>query len=275
MIAKLISKNKFLKNKLLTLSVEHLKRNPGDVEYLILQVRDDAKKVFDKYPLILNPPNPHIEKVINLVKYFSLPEENCIVDVGASNGVVAKRFAQAFPGTLIYSFEPVLNTFKQLQKSVSSFSNIQIVNKGLGCITERMNIHIADRASSSSFLEIKKNISNEYLSKNIRLNTIQQAEISTLDTEIPKDKKVNILKLDVQGFELKVLKGGNELLKRTNIVVLEMQNHDLYLDAPKYYELDDFLRIQGFELFDIIPSLRQDMKLYEWDGIYISKNIGM
>ena len=94
-----------------------------------------------------------------------------------------------------------------------------------------------------------------------------------MDKEIPSDAKVGILKLDVQGFELEVLIGGSNTLKNTSIIVLEMNNHDGYLGSPKYYEIDEYLRNNGFVLYDIFPSQKNFGQLTEWDTIYINKSV--
>ena len=97
--------------------------------------------------------------------------------------------------------------------------------------------------------------------------------MTTLDNEIPKGTPVLLLKMDVQGFELEVLKGATETLKHTLLVVLEINNHTGYKGAPTYFEIDDFFRNKGFELYDLLPNIRINNKLQDWDAIYVNKNL--
>ena len=98
----------------------------------------------------------------------------------------------------------------------------------------------------------------------------EEIEITKLDISIPVTETVGILKIDVQGYELEVLKGAINTLLRTSIILLEMNNHDGYKGSPKYYELDEFLRNQKFTLYDIFPSTKDDGRLKEWDSLYIN-----
>jgi FkbM family methyltransferase len=261
----------WVKNIFFSSVLAYLKTNKAEADYFLRQLLPDLKGELYKYPSIFNAGYLHIEKAIEYSNYFKLNEKDLILDIGAANGATALLFRKAFPESVIYSFEPLPEMFELLTNAVSGFANIISINKGLGSAMGELNINLSQRITSSSFFEIEKNISNEFFSENVKSVGSAKVIVSTLDSEIPLDKNVNILKMDVQGFELEVLKGGIKTLDRTAIVLVEMQNHDLYKGAPKYYDIDKFLVSAGFELYDIIPSIRQDKKLYEWDSIYINR----
>jgi hypothetical protein len=82
--------------------------------------------------------------------------------------------------------------------------------------------------------------------------------------------RIGIMKIDVQGYELNVLRGARTTLSRTDIVVLEANNHEGYRGSAKYWEVDLFLREKGFTLYDIIPSIVDGGRLKEWDMIYMN-----
>ncbi len=258
------------KNAALSFSVQHFRNNKNELEGFFKEM---LIKESDNYPSLLNDGYLHIDRATEIARYFNLDDSNLIVDVGAADGTVSQKFSKAFPFSITYAFEPIPSTFQSLKGNVSGNKNIIAVNKGLGSAETELTIHLSERITSSSFFNIEENISNDFFSRNLKDVGAESVVVSTMDKEIPSDKKINILKMDVQGFELEVLKGGKNTLKRTAIVLVEMQNHDLYLGAPKYYDIDKFMRESNFELFDIIPSIRQDKKLYEWDSIYVNKNI--
>lgn len=260
-----------IKNIFFSSVLSYLKTSKGESEYFLKQLFPDLKAELYKYPSFFNTGYLHIEKAIEYSHYFRLNEKDLILDIGAANGATSLLLRKAFPESVIYSFEPLPEMYGLLTKAVSGFSNIIPINKGLGSVKRELNINLSQRITSSSFFEIEKNISNEFFSENIKNVGSAKVAVSTLDDEIPADRNINILKMDVQGFELEVLKGGVKTLNRTAIVLVEMQNHDLYKGAPKYYDIDRFLISAGFELYDIIPSIRQDKKLYEWDSIYINR----
>ena len=98
-------------------------------------------------------------------------------------------------------------------------------------------------------------------------------EVSTLDDEFKDSPGVLLIKLDTQGTELNVLKGGIEMLRKTRFVLTEMDNHQLYKNACQYYEVDDFLRNRSFKLVDIIVSYRGDDGMAEFDALYENVNL--
>jgi hypothetical protein len=94
--------------------------------------------------------------------------------------------------------------------------------------------------------------------------------MTALDNILTKDTTVGIMKLDVQGYEMEVLKGANSSIERIIIIVLEMNNHSYYPGAPKYFEIDEYLRNKNFTIFDIFPSTKDMGRLKEWDSIYLN-----
>lgn len=273
-LARIISGNAFLKGKLLAFALGHLKDNKPDFEYFVEQFLQEFPDETEKFPSVFNRGLKHIEKVIALARKTTLPSDHVIVDVGGAAGEVALIFAGSFPAARVYSFEPVSGTYKKLVAAVRGHKNITPVNKGLGSTPSTAEIHVAQRVTSSSLLPPKEKIDDPFLAASLKQTAMERITISTLDRELPNEVPVSILKMDVQGYELEVLKGAVQTLKRTSLVVLELMNHDFYTSAPRYYQVDEFLRQQGFSLFDMVPSIRNESRLYEWDAIYLNDRIG-
>lgn len=255
-LIRIVSNNKFLLTKLLSLN------------------RDKLVEETLNYPSIVNNGFFHIEQVFTIANHFNLKnKKGIVVDVGAADGKISTMFMNYFSCSSIYSFEPVKTTFEELTSAVSGRKQIHIFNMGLAAQKGELVLNKSNRITSSSLFPIEKNIKDSYFSKNISKVGEEKIMLSTLDSEIPKEQPVHLIKLDVQGYELEVLKGGVNTLSRTSIVLIEMQNHDLYIGAPKYHTLDDYLRSINFTLYSIVPSLRRNLKIYEWDAIYVNNNL--
>ncbi|MBW8050454.1 MAG: FkbM family methyltransferase [Cytophagales bacterium] len=250
----------------------YLKNNPEDLKAILVNFREDIIKDSETYPSIINNGYRHIEKSIEIAKFLKLDliDSTTIIDVGAANGVISKMFCNEFNNAKIYAFEPVKHTFKKLLENVKGIEQIVPINKALGNITGEANINLVNRITSSSLLSIQKKIDNDFFSAHLKKKGEETISAAKLDGEIPSKAQVIIIKIDVQGFELEVLKGGINTLHRTKLIVLEMMNHDLYQGVPEYYVIDEYLRSINFSLFDMIPSIRQNKKLYEWDAIYLN-----
>lgn len=240
------------------------------VERFFLRNRSVLVKEIFEYPSIINNGYVHIDRVIAITKSLGRNQNKIILDIGAANGIITKIFASNFPMLEVYCFEPIHKSFLELKENMQGIQNVKLINKALGAISGETRINILNRITSSSLLNVSNNIDDPFFAESLREQMTEDIQISTLDQEIPVDLKVSIIKIDVQGYELEVLKGGIETLKRTDFIVLEMQNHFYYKNAPLYFELDNFLRHQQFICWDIIPSIRKNYKLMEWDAIFVS-----
>ncbi len=212
----------------------------------------------------------HIENAISVAQKMTNTEGECIVDVGGGTATTAVIFGKSYPKNDIFIFEPISSNFKFIEQVNERTSRWILINKAAGTATGKTQINIANRITASSLLRLNsdnKGTYGEALSPRGR----EDIEITTLDLEIPKDKIVEILKLDVQGFELEVMKGGIDTLKRTKVIVFEVNNHQGFAGAPTYFEIDTFLRERNFELNDILPGLRENEKLLDWDAIYVNR----
>ena len=219
-------------------------------------------------PYLLYDNYVHIEKTIALVRLLKLPPQNVLLDVGGFHGDVAVKFAKAFPNARVLTFEPIQKHFEILQNNIKPYSNIESFNVALGDINEEKSINKLVNSASSSILEVADKIENNFFSENLAPDQVEPILVKKLDDIIAPNLFVNILKIDVQGFELHVLNGGIDTLNHVFVVLIELQNHRFYKGAPLYYEIDEFLRKHGFELYEIMPAIHQEMKLYEWDALY-------
>jgi len=199
-------------------------------------------------------------------------KEPIIFDVGAHNGESIKRYRNIFKNAKFHSFEPQKKNFFKLKKYENN--KIKINNFALGAQNKILKFNINDDDSTSSFL--KPFHSEKLINKKLKLNKIENIKIETLDRYVEKHRinTIDILKIDVQGFERDVLLGAKKTLKNiVKIVELEIIFIDYYQKKSSFYELENILYPMGFELFTVSsPVLKdKDYQLKWLDAIYISK----
>lgn len=169
-----------------------------------------------------------------------------VIDIGANTGQSAQLFHNILPDSFIYSFEPLHDCFLQLRSNMTDVSNFKAFNIALGDKDGKQDIYRNEFSSSSSFLKMcelcKKNY--PFTSR----ETIETSEVKTLDSIINElELKDNILlKIDVQGFEDKVLMGGMNTLSRVKVIIIETSFYELYEDQPLFSDIYDFLQKRGF-----------------------------
>jgi FkbM family methyltransferase len=255
----------FLSNELLT----ETSLNEKSKFRVLNKLRADLVKDVFSYPSIVNNGYLHIERSIDILKARSI-DKGLILDIGAASGETCILFSKAFPSVIVHGFEPIAKTFQLLSKNIESYKNIKVHHTALGSAKSTSKINIMSRITSSSLFQSEPN-SNFNGENYFDTIGVEEINIEKLDSMINQNQNVMLIKMDVQGFELEVLKGAIETLKRTRFVLLEMQNHEIYIGAPKYYVLDEFLRNSDFELFEMIPSIREANQIKEFDAIYVNK----
>jgi FkbM family methyltransferase len=218
-------------------------------------------------------PMNHIHRSIRLAK--KLPGKDFVIlDIGGGIGASVNLYNKFFPGNRIIVFEPILENYNAIISKFRDFPNIEVYNLAAGNENSKEQINVANRITSSSILPLAADPeSTFYNEKSLGKNRIESIEIVRLDDFLAKiHDKTGIMKIDVQGYEMNVLKGAELVLKGTNIVVLEVTNHNVYAGSPKYFDIDTFMRDHDFTLYDIIPSVLDRGKSKEWDVIYISNS---
>ena len=150
-------------------------------------------------------------------------------------------------------FEPLPHVFEVLKNNVGS--RAILYNTALGNMegTVEMNVESANQGMSSSILEPIVHL-NQY--PHIRFETKETVNIKKLDSFIDTLKDYNFINIDVQGYELEVFKGGSEYLNNVDYIMTEVNRDEVYKGCPMVEELDDFLKVYGFERVDTT-----------WDGI--------
>jgi FkbM family methyltransferase len=257
----------FLVKPLLNIVAALLKLSRHNIYYLVSgplrkEIEAERAKVF-MYE--------HIDSAVFLAKKGKKVSNPYILDVGGGTAATAKLFNNYFPNTPIIIFEPIKANFETIENAKERTPFWTILNKAAGSNIGKSEINIAHRITASSLLELDAENSNGY-QETLQFQRKESIEITTLDHEIPTYAYVEVLKLDVQGFELEVLKGAVQTLPRVKIVVLEINNHNGFKGAPTYYELDAFFRANQFELYDLFPTQRENGKLLDWDAVYVNKN---
>ncbi len=164
-----------------------------------------------------------------------------IIDVGANDGQFAKKISKIFPQASIYAFEPLTEPFKKLENwAVRHNGRVTVFNVALGDAVQEIQIHNhLYFHPASSILATTQLCERIYpmLSKQETL-TIQQ---STLDRELshlPHPLHPDILiKLDVQGYEDRVIRGGRETFKKATACIVEIALDRLYENQAEFRDI--------------------------------------
>jgi FkbM family methyltransferase len=190
-----------------------------------------------------------------LTKLLTHHRINVILDVGANAGQFGRDMRDiGFSGRLI-SFEPLADAFVRLQQAAQGDGKWQAVNIGLGEEDGQAVINVAANSQSSSFLPMLS--AHSEAAPESRYVGEQSAEIRRLDNVfaayVRPDARV-LLKIDTQGFEMKVLQGAQKVLREIELVQVECSFVPLYEGAVLIEEMIAFLRGAGFDPIETMPA---------------------
>jgi len=197
---------------------------------------------------------------------------NTIIDIGANVGEFTCIFVELFPNATIFAFEPIDDCYNELIKRTENYSKVNQYNFGLGAENTIKNFFKSSWDPSSSFLEMsdlhKKNAPHSAKS------TILEIEIKRLDDVVNiSDLRNNILiKIDVQGFEAKVIQGGKKVFQKAKVIIIETSFITLYEKEPKFHGIYELLKNLGFEFRGILKQsfFNQDDSILYADCIFVS-----
>jgi FkbM family methyltransferase len=93
----------------------------------------------------------------------------------------------------------------------------------------------------------------------------------TLSTLLGSDEGFDLIKMDVQGAELDVIRGGLPVIRNSRFLLLELQTHSYSLGAPHFEEVVAFLHGEGFAVVDIVDLMYSGDKLIQVDVLFRNK----
>jgi FkbM family methyltransferase len=254
---------------LLASCVRLLRHHPRGISYLVdVCLREDLTRLARTYPSIVNSPDRHIEEAIRIVAARRTHQERVIADVGAADGHTVRRFLARFPTSRIYAFEPNSTEFQTLNGTLGADPRVVRRPVALGRHAGRSTLRITANQGSSSLLRSVPCHRPQPLQAALEEVGCETVLVSTMDLELASEARVDLIKLDVQGYELQVLAGATSVLARTDVVVVEAAHHSAYSGGAQYFELDATLRRAGFALASLWPSLFDGFRMLEWNSVY-------
>lgn len=211
--------------------------------------------------------NLKYDRLTDEILKSNLRESSNCIDVGCHKGEVLDSILKYAPNGTHFAFEPIPSMFNDLKSRYKKNSNVNI-----------FNLALSSSNGVSKFIFVRDNPAYSGLKKRKYKSTKPDLEEITvqkqmLDHVIDLDIKIDFIKIDVEGAEFDVLKGGKELLKKHKPLVL----FEFGLGASDYYDtspssLYEFFDSLNYEIIDLSSYFSKNKKIQkeELENLYNS-----
>tara|TARA_A100000164_G_C21711173_1_gene678302 strand:- start:64 stop:822 length:759 start_codon:yes stop_codon:yes gene_type:complete len=197
------------------------------------------------------------------IKEFS-PE--FIVDVGCGHGEWTKKMIKYFKNSKYLLFDANNENKEKLEELIKDNVNIKY----------QISL-LSDDNHSYKFYKMGYG-SSIFEEQTSHKRTMEHIVSKKLYNELPKEIENfnnNMIKLDVQGSELKVLNGLGDLINKFEIIILETSIHKFNKNAPLFNEIISYMNNKNYSLYDLFDFKRigyDKSFLIQFDCVFVRNN---
>jgi len=199
-----------------------------------------------------------------------------VLDIGANEGQFAAAVRKVLPSARIFSFEPLDAPFRKLRDAHRGDGNFEAFHVAVGSHAGEADFAVHGSSATSSMLEPTERFSR--IVPTTAARTRVKVPVVTLDGwAAQRDLPAPLLvKMDVQGFEDHVIRGGSQTLTRAAIVISEVSFAGLYQGQPLFEDILDLMRPLGFRCGGMMGGFwdQSTGEMLEADAIFIRAPCG-
>ena len=172
-----------------------------------------------------------------------------VYDIGAATGAYAVALAKVASIAHVIAFEPLADSYATLVERTRAARTVRCVRIALGDEEARLALNRSAWRDTSSFLQVSEVTRSEFPLA-ARLDGLDEVRAARLDDvvrefELPPP---DVVKIDVQGFEDRVIRGGEKTIQGARVCVVEVSLVPLYEGSPLLDDIYDSMRQLGFRL---------------------------
>ncbi len=176
-----------------------------------------------------------------------LPEDPVVLEAGAHIGVDTREMSALWPRGAIHAFEPIPAIFERLVANTRRLPNVRCYPLALGDRNGRARMYVSGGGSdgASSLLAPKEHLTEH---PDVTFEGTIEVQTVTID-DWARDhgiERVDLLWLDMQGYELAAMRAGERVLSSVRAIYTEVSLREVYEAAPLYAEVRTWLESRGF-----------------------------
>jgi FkbM family methyltransferase len=191
-----------------------------------------------------------------------------IHDIGANVGTWTCLAKSIFPAAAVEAFEPLEAHFAGFRRRTATWPDVQLHAVALGSREGTTSLEVVDFSDASSVLPLTADGQMTFQVKPVGR---QEVRLATLDGLVAAGevRPADLLKLDVQGYELEVLRGAEKTLAAAVYVIAEVSFREFYRGQPLFAEVVAFLAARGFHLRALGTETPLGKALVQTDALFV------
>jgi|TARA_B100001094_G_scaffold206709_1_gene200599 FkbM family methyltransferase len=175
----------------------------------------------------------------------NLPKDSIVVESGTAGGSDTVFFCETFTDGKVYGFEPIKLPYLKAVERTKKFSNVHLENVALGEKAEVSKFYVSSNKASSSLLK-----PTGHLTDHPRVSFNEQIDVSVINLdEWSKGiglERVNLMWLDMQGYEWFVLNSSPDIMSKTDYIYSEVVKTEQYENGMVYEDFKKWMLTQNF-----------------------------
>ncbi len=193
-------------------------------------------------------------------------EADLIVDVGAGSGTAP--LLTAFPNAEFILIEPLVEFLPKLEDLKEKFKIQKIIVAAVGAQNTEININVHHDLYGSSLYNESDGKFADGIPRKVKMVKLKD-EIAHIDPE-----EHNILKVDVQGAELDVLRSAEDLLELFDVIILEVSFFNFLISTPDFSDVIKFMSEKNYVVYDMFDFQQRpiDNALAQADILFVKRN---
>jgi len=184
-----------------------------------------------------------------------------LFDVGGNVGNYSKRLSEIFnTNATIHSFEPSKKTYEIFLETTKNTKNIIPNNFGLSDIENHQLLFTNKDGSGLASVYQRK---LDHLG--ISMNMTEDIQLTTLDLYCKKNNidRINFLKLDIEGHELKAMNGAKGMINNRKIDYIQFEFGGCNIDSKTYFQDFYYLLNDNYKIYRILKDGISEIKEYK------------
>jgi len=195
-----------------------------------------------------------------------------IIDGGAHRGDAVREFSRFFSKAEFHCFEPDPTLGEELSRVFAGDPTVHVVKEALGDKCGLSSFNINSARPTNSLLETSRVLDPD-LQQLCRLVEKVEVAVTTIDDyrALHKLDRIDVIKLDLQGYDYNALVGARKTLPETRVVLAEVFFTEVYVGGHLFQDILQLMIDSGFRLFTLCGlHYGEDHRLLWADAIFIN-----